>query len=70
MEKPINEFKTLVWKYFVKLSLRRSGRRSEHSINVVGFEVLTAVVMENFIFWDTTPCSLLKLNGVSVEHNA
>jgi hypothetical protein len=25
----------------------------------VGFEVLTAVVMRSFIFWDITPCSLL-----------
>jgi hypothetical protein len=26
----------------------------------VGFEVLTAVVMKSSIFWDITPCSLLK----------
>jgi hypothetical protein len=30
--------------------------------NVVGFEVLTPVVMKNSIFWDITPCSLLKVN--------
>jgi hypothetical protein len=28
----------------------------------VGFEVLTAVVMKSSIFWDITPCSLLKVN--------
>jgi hypothetical protein len=28
----------------------------------VGFEVLTAVVMKSTIFWDITPCSLLKVN--------
>jgi hypothetical protein len=28
----------------------------------VGFEVLTAVIMKNFFFWDITPCSPLKVN--------
>jgi hypothetical protein len=28
----------------------------------VRFEVLTAVVMKSSIFWDVTPCSLLKVN--------
>jgi hypothetical protein len=28
----------------------------------VGFEVLTAVVMKNSIFWDTAPCSPLKVS--------
>jgi hypothetical protein len=28
----------------------------------VGFEVLTAVVMNSSIFWDITPCSPLKVN--------
>jgi hypothetical protein len=27
-----------------------------------GFEVLTAVVIKSYIFWDITPCSLLKIN--------
>jgi hypothetical protein len=27
-----------------------------------GFEVLTEVVMKNSIFWNITPCSLLKVN--------
>jgi hypothetical protein len=30
--------------------------------NYVGFDVLTAVVMENSVFWDITPRSLLKAN--------
>jgi hypothetical protein len=28
----------------------------------VGFAVLTAVVMNSSIFWDITPCRLLKVN--------
>jgi hypothetical protein len=28
----------------------------------VGFEVLAAVVIKSSVFWDTTPCSALKLN--------
>jgi hypothetical protein len=35
----------------------------------VGFEVLTAVVMKSFVFWDKTPCSPLKVK-VSKEHVA
>jgi hypothetical protein len=31
-------------------------------INVVRFEVLTAVVMKSIIFWDIATCSLLKVN--------
>jgi hypothetical protein len=29
---------------------------------LVGFEVLTAVVMKSYIFWDMTPCSPLKVS--------
>jgi hypothetical protein len=29
---------------------------------LVGFDVLTAVVMKSTIFWDITPCSLLSVN--------
>jgi hypothetical protein len=29
---------------------------------LVGFEVLTAVVMKSSIFWDITPCSTLNVN--------
>jgi hypothetical protein len=28
----------------------------------IGVKVLTAMVMQNSIFWVTTPCSLLKVN--------
>jgi hypothetical protein len=31
-------------------------------MNCVGFEVLTVVVMKSTIFWDITPCSLLRIN--------
>jgi hypothetical protein len=30
--------------------------------SIVGFKVLTAVVMKSTIFWDTMPCSPLKVN--------
>jgi hypothetical protein len=33
-----------------------------HGRSCVGFQVLTEVVMKHFVFWDITPCSLLKLN--------
>jgi hypothetical protein len=29
---------------------------------IVGFEILTAVVMKSTIFWDITPCSPLSVN--------
>jgi hypothetical protein len=29
---------------------------------VVGFEVLRAVVMKSYVFWDITPCSPLEVN--------
>jgi hypothetical protein len=32
-------------------------------LSYVGFEVLTAVVMKNSIFWDTTPCGPFKVNS-------
>jgi hypothetical protein len=35
---------------------------SQVVIILVGFEVLTAVVMKNTIFMDITPCSPLKVN--------
>jgi hypothetical protein len=31
-------------------------------VKYVGFEVFTAVVMKIIIFWDMTPCSLLRFN--------
>jgi hypothetical protein len=32
------------------------------TLNAVGFEVFTAVVMKSIIFWDMTPCSPLSCN--------
>jgi hypothetical protein len=29
---------------------------------IVEFEILTAMVMKRTVFWDTTPCSPLKVN--------
>jgi hypothetical protein len=36
----------------------------------LGFEALTAVVMKSSIFWDITPCTLLKSIDISEEHVA
>jgi hypothetical protein len=33
-----------------------------NNFHYVGFEVYTAVAMKSSIFWDTTPCSPLKVN--------
>jgi hypothetical protein len=33
-----------------------------NTLNIVGSEVCTAVVMKSIIFWDVTPCSLLSCN--------
>jgi hypothetical protein len=35
---------------------------SRNSLEVVGLEVLTAVVMKNSIFWDITRCGPLEFN--------
>jgi hypothetical protein len=35
---------------------------SLHQKKNAGFEVLTAVVMKNFAFWDITTCSPLNIN--------
>jgi hypothetical protein len=43
-------FPKTVLKYYYKVTF-----------NYVGFEVLTAVVMKNSVFWDITPCSPLKV---------
>jgi hypothetical protein len=37
-----------------------------NAINFVGFDVLTAVVMKSFNFWNITPCS--PSTDVSEEH--
>jgi hypothetical protein len=36
-------------------------------LHIVGFEISTAIAMNNFIFWDITPCSLVKPTVVSEE---
>jgi hypothetical protein len=46
----------------MKLKMKRT--------KVVGFEVLTAVVMKSSIFWDVSPCSPLKVNRRFGEHVA
>jgi hypothetical protein len=40
-------------------TIRRGWRGS--GTGLVGFEVLTPVVMKNSVFWDITPCSPLKV---------
>jgi hypothetical protein len=37
---------------------------------IVGFEVLTAVVMKSIIYWDITPCSPLNSTDVSEKNTA
>jgi hypothetical protein len=37
---------------------------------IVGFEVLTAVVMKSSTFWDITSCSPLKVNHLLVSCSA
>jgi hypothetical protein len=39
-------------------------------LKFTGFEVLTAEVMKNTIFWDITPCSPLKSTEVLEEHDS
>jgi hypothetical protein len=38
--------------------------------SLVGSDVLTAVVMKSYVFWDITPCSPLKVNRCLEEHVA
>jgi hypothetical protein len=33
-----------------------------HTVNCVGFQVVTAVVMKSSVFWDIAPCCLMKVN--------
>jgi hypothetical protein len=32
-------------------------------VDKIGFEVLTALDMKSSVFWDITPCSLVKVGG-------
>jgi hypothetical protein len=47
-----------------------SGGTEDNHTGYVGFEVLTAVVMQITLFWDIMPCSPLKVTNVSEEHIA
>jgi hypothetical protein len=57
------------WLYTNSMKLSPSSRSATQEFNNIlwipnihdhiGFEVLTAVVMDSSIFWDITPCSLL-----------
>jgi hypothetical protein len=40
----------------------RTSTLRPNTFKLVGFEVLTAVVMKSTIFWDITPCSPLRVN--------
>jgi hypothetical protein len=39
-------------------------------MHCLGFELLAAVVMKTYIFWDITACSPLKSTDVSEEYVA
>jgi hypothetical protein len=45
-----------------KAALLHQPRSSSGKISVVGFEVLTVVIMKSIIFWDITPYSTLSVN--------
>jgi hypothetical protein len=49
-------------KYFEHHLLIQAAARTKTNEIYVGFEVLTAAVMNGTVFWDTTPCSPLKVN--------
>jgi hypothetical protein len=40
------------------------------SHEIKGFEVLTAIIMNSYIFWDMSPHGLFKTTDVSEEHVA
>jgi hypothetical protein len=43
------------------LSLTLLQTKDKNPMANVGFEVLAAVVLKSFVFWDLTPCSLLRV---------
>jgi hypothetical protein len=45
------------------------GRKAFYS-HIIGFEVLTAVVLKNSVLWDISPCSPFKITEVSEKHVA
>jgi hypothetical protein len=42
--------------------MRKLTKICEIMFKPVGFEILTAVIMKNSVFWNITPCSPLKVN--------
>jgi hypothetical protein len=50
--------------------LSKTWRRVEGDMQLVVFEVLTAVVMKSPVSWDRTQCGPLKVTDVSEEHVA
>jgi hypothetical protein len=48
------------------LILTAQKSRYDMGMNKIGFEVLTAVVMNSSIFWDITPCSQLKVKEENI----
>jgi hypothetical protein len=48
--------------YFHLNSRHVSVTKGHRQVCIIGFEVLTAVVMKSSIFWVITPCSPLKVN--------
>jgi hypothetical protein len=57
-----------IWKekkkvrYFPKLVLKFAKIKLVIEALCLGFEVLTALVMERIVFWDISECSLLIIN--------
>jgi hypothetical protein len=41
---------------------------AERNFVLVGFEVLSAVVLRRPVFWDITPCSPLEVKPLSEDH--
>jgi hypothetical protein len=56
--------KHLIFEHFMQIwDIRKYHSNSTVTLyGVVGFEVITAVVMKISIFWDITPCSPLRAN--------
>jgi hypothetical protein len=38
------------------------------AVKDIGFVILTVMVMKNTVFWNITPCSLLKFSQYLEEH--
>jgi cytosine/uracil/thiamine/allantoin permease len=53
---------------FTVVSKFRNIKRAQKYFYYEGVEVLTAVIMTSCIFWDITPCTLLKSRDISEEY--